>query len=123
MIMKMKHQAELFTKQVDETRSFMKQVVLIFFTCTLFAQISFARSGEELYRKCIGCHGKDAKHAPFEKESGILYGREVEELKIIMKAIRDGDYPSDKLNIIMQKSIKSFSDEDIDLISKYIKAL
>jgi cytochrome c553 len=101
----------------------MKYIVLVFFTCKLFLVDAYALEAEMLYKKCLGCHGRDAKHAPFERENGILSGREAGELKLIMQAIRDGNYKDDKLNKIMRKSIKNFSDTDIDVLSKYIATL
>lgn len=101
----------------------MKYIVLFLFTCKLFLVDSYANEAEVLYKKCLGCHGKDAKHAPFERQNGILSGREAEELKLIMQAIRDGNYKDDKLNKIMRKSIKNFSDTDIEVLAKYITTL
>lgn len=120
----MKHLPEPFMRRVvDIIRSFMRILFLVFFTCTILLSNALSNDGEKLYKKCLGCHGKDAKHAPFERENGVLYGRDKEELKLIMQAIRDGHYKEDKLNKIMRKSIKNFSNSDIENIVQYIQTL
>lgn len=81
---------------------------------------SFSADGKTLYKKCRGCHGIDGRHVPFERPQGILAGRDKVETELIIKVIRDGACPADKLNKIMRKVIGKFSDEDISNISEYI---
>lgn len=88
---------------------------------TLFVSIGFAaRDGKTLYKKCRGCHGINGRHIPFERKSGFLAGRNKEEIKSIIQAIKNGSYPSDKLNNIMQKTISKFSDAEVEVVSEYI---
>lgn len=94
-------------------------VLGVFVITSLYAEVN----AQKLYRKCAGCHGQDGAHAPYERETGILKGRTQEELKIIMTMIRNGEYKSDKINNIMRKAIKKFSDKDIDVVSEYISHL
>lgn len=108
----------------------MKKVVLAVFVVSMtLSNTLVAQSPKEffqqkkLYRKCAGCHGKDGKHVPFEKENGVLHGRDKQELKLIMEAIRDGFYKDDKLNKIMRKAIRKFSDKEIDMVAEYISEL
>ncbi|MBE0491603.1 MAG: cytochrome c [Sulfurospirillum sp.] len=96
----------------------MRLVIFLAIVCSLYG-----KSGQDLYKKCIGCHGQDAKHAPFERQNGVIYGRDPEELKIIIKMIKDGTYKGDRLNQIMRNTIQKFSDEDIENVSVYIKFL
>ena len=81
---------------------------------------SFGADGKTLYNKCRGCHGIDGKHVPFERPQGILAGRDQAEIELLIKAVKDGSYPADKLNKIMRHVIDKFSDEDISTISAYI---
>lgn len=92
----------------------------IFVTLILVLSSSFGADGKTLYKKCRGCHGVDGKHVPFERQEGVLAGREAVEMELIIKAISDGSYPGDKLNMIMKKLINKFSEEDIKNISIYI---
>lgn len=101
----------------------MKFLVSLFFTCVCLVANEAKVDAQQLYKKCVGCHGKDAKHAPYERPAGILHGRTQEELKLIMLMIRSGEYKNDKINKIMTKSIKNFSDTDIDAVSEYISKL
>lgn len=101
----------------------MKFLVSLFFTCMFLVASEAKVDAQQLYKKCVGCHGKDAKHAPYERPAGILHGRTQEELKLIMLMIRSGEYKNDKINKIMTKSIKNFSDADIEAVSEYISKL
>lgn len=86
----------------------------------LIFSFSFGADGKTLYKKCRGCHGVNGKHIPFEREHGVIAGRDKVEIEFIIRAINDGSYAGDKLNLIMQKIINKFSDEDIKNISEYI---
>ena len=86
----------------------------------LIVSFSFSADGKTLYKKCKGCHGVDGKHVPFERPQGVLAGRDKVEIEFIIRAISDGSYPGDKLNLIMKKTINKFSDEDIKNIAEYI---
>ncbi len=99
----------------------MKVLLVYVFTCLLFVNSSLiAQDGKTLYKKCRGCHGIDGRYVPFERENGVLAGREKEELVLTIKAIKDGKYPVSKLSNIMRKTISRFSEEDILSISQYI---
>ena len=81
---------------------------------------SFSAEGKVLYNKCKGCHGVDGKYIPFERERGVLAGRNKAEIETLIKIIRDGNNSDDKISKIMQHVLKKFSEEDIQSISKYI---
>ncbi len=99
----------------------MRVLIVFMFICTLFISNGFAvKDGKTLYKKCRGCHGVDGKHVPFELTNGVIAGRDKTELEFIIKAIHDGNYKDGKLNKIMQKVIKKFSNEEISIISEYI---
>lgn len=86
----------------------------------LIVSFSFSADGKTLYKKCQGCHGMSGKHIPFEREQGVLAGRDKVEIELIIRAINDGSYTGDKLNKIMKKTINQFSDEEIKNVSEYI---
>jgi len=89
------------------------KLLYIFVAFIFILSSSFGADGETLYKKCKGCHGIDGKHIPFERQEGVLAGREAIEIELIIKAINDGSYPGDKVNTIMKKIINRFTEEDI----------
>lgn len=93
---------------------------LVFLILSSVTVVSFAADAQSLYRKCKGCHGKDGKHAPYEKQTGILAGRSEAELVAVITAIRNGQYEQNRVNDVMKKAVKKLNDEDISLLSKYI---
>ena len=98
----------------------MKLYYILIFICTLLVSSSFAaKNGEAMYRKCKGCHGTDGRHAPFEKQRGVLAGRGEIELFVVLRAMRYGYYMG-KPDKIMEKLIFNFTEEDLKLISAYI---
>lgn len=97
-----------------------KWILLLSF---LLMSSAYATDASKLYRKCAGCHGRDAKHAPYEREAGILHGRSQEELEIIITMIKNGEYKKDKINTIMRKAISKLSKDDVKAISQYISTL
>lgn len=97
-----------------------KGILLLSF---LLVSSAYATDASKLYRKCAGCHGRDAKHAPYEREAGILHGRSQEELEIIITMIKDGEYKNDKINTIMRKAISKLSKDDVKAIAHYISRL
>lgn len=101
----------------------MKIFTRTFFLIVLLFSTSYATNGSKLYRKCAGCHGRDARHAPYEREAGILHGRSQEELEIIITMIKNGEYKSDKINKIMRKAISKFSEQDVKDVAHYISKL
>jgi|GEM_PF-5800984 cytochrome c553 len=96
---------------------------VIFISSMLLFSCTYATDASKLYRKCAGCHGRDAKHAPYERQAGILHGRSQEELQIIITMIKNGEYKSDRINMIMRKAISKLSKDDIKLLSGYISSL
>lgn len=97
----------------------MKKWVGFVLAVVSLASLSYA-DGRTLYKKCKGCHGKTAMHAPFEIQTGIIAGRTQEELQAIMIAIKNDAYKDGKLNQIMKKTISRFSNEEIEELAKYI---
>jgi cytochrome c553 len=95
----------------------------IFILSMFLFSCAYATDASQLYRKCAGCHGRDAKHAPYERQAGILHGRSQEELEIIITMIKNGEYKDDRINMIMRKAISKLSKDDIRLLSEYISSL
>ncbi|MDD3323543.1 MAG: c-type cytochrome [Sulfurospirillaceae bacterium] len=96
----------------------MRKVVVLCFLSVLM----FAEDGAQLYAKCKGCHGLDGKHIAYEKGSPIA-GRDKEELKLIMVAIRDGNYKKDRVNFVMRKVVSKLTEPEIEALSAYINLL
>lgn len=97
----------------------MKKVLSLFCLFCFFVPL-FGQDASKLYRQCKGCHGKYGNHPAYERQSGVLAGRTQAELSVIMKAIRDGDYKTGRVNKIMKKSIQDFDDKDIEVLAEYI---
>ncbi len=94
---------------------------ILLVTCMLFVISCFGvQDGEDIYKKCRGCHGIDGKHLPFERANGFLIGRDKTELLHIIKDIHYGSYKKAKINKIMQKVISKLSIKEIESVAEYI---
>lgn len=99
----------------------MRFLLVIILINIFFVSNSFAlKDGKTLYKKCRGCHGINGKHIPFERINGVIGGRDKVELEMIINSIRDGNYKEHKINNIMQKVVKKFTNEEVVIISEYI---
>ena len=103
----------------------MKKII----TVLLLASVSLmAIDGEKLYKqRCASCHGEKATESP---RTGVpaLYGRDVSELALTIRAYRDqdervGTYTMHKDSRIMYDATSSLSRDKIVALAKYISGL
>ncbi|WP_243366363.1 c-type cytochrome [Fundidesulfovibrio soli] len=95
----------------------MKRFLLVSSIClTLafgFAVSGFTADGQELYRKCAGCHGADGGKFKSKAEADILAA---------LNGYREKTFGGDK-KAIMESIAKNLSPEDIQTLAKYISTL
>ncbi len=77
-----------------------------------------ATDGVALYKKCAGCHGVNGEKKALGK-SMIIKGWEKEKTIAALKGYKDGSYGG-TMKGLMKGQVMSLSDEQIELIAKFI---
>ena len=77
-----------------------------------------ATDGVALYKKCAGCHGTNGEKKALGK-SMIIKGWEKEKTIAALKGYKDGSYGG-TMKGLMKGQVMSLSDEQIELIAKFI---
>ncbi|NLC28262.1 MAG: c-type cytochrome [Campylobacteraceae bacterium] len=80
-----------------------------------------AADGAALYKKCISCHGSNAEKKALNK-SQVIAGWPAEKQIAALKGYKDGTYGG-PMKALMKGQISSYSDEEIEAVSKYIESL
>lgn len=84
-------------------------------------KIASISNGETLYRKCAGCHGQNAEKKALDK-SAIIQNWDESKIANALKGYKVGTYGRD-MKGLMKGQVSSMSDNEIDLLSKYITTL
>lgn len=95
----------------------MKRLLLVSGMCLMlafgFAVSGFTADGQELYRKCAGCHGPDGSKLKSKAEADVTKA---------LNGYKEKTYGGDK-KAIMESIAKNLSPEDIQTLAKYISTL
>jgi len=78
-------------------------------------------NGEQLYKKCMGCHGQNAEKKALNKSAII---KNWDELKITnaLKGYKDGTYGG-PMKGVMKSQVATLSQAEIEVLAKYITTL
>ena len=89
----------------------------------LFAGVSslVAADGAAVYKKCISCHGADAKTKALGK-SEVIAGWPADKQIAALKGYKDGTYGGPMKNL-MKGQVANLSDADIEAVAKYVEGL
>lgn len=79
---------------------------------------SAAVDGKKLFMKCVSCHGSKAEKKALNK-SQIIQGWSVAKTSKALHGYKDGTYGG-SMKTVMQGQVKSYSDEEIQAVAKYI---
>jgi cytochrome c553 len=79
-------------------------------------------TGEKLYAKCAGCHGRDGKRSALGK-SALLAGQSASELADKLKAYQEGARNVNGMGNLMQGQVASLGRSDILALAEYISTL
>ena len=82
---------------------------------------AFAADGAKLYKKCISCHGAKAEKKALNK-SKVIKGWPAAETAKALKGYKTGSYGG-PMKGLMKGQVASYSDADIEAVSKYIEGL
>ena len=80
-----------------------------------------AADGAALYKKCAGCHGANAEKKALGK-SKIIKGQPAADTIAQLKGYKDGTYGG-AMKGLMKGQVATYSDADIEAVSKYIEGL
>ena len=82
----------------------------------------FGANGEELFKKCVPCHGMNA-HLNSLGKSKIINTLTPDDIKKALKGYRSGELNQYGLGSAMSPNAKPLSDADIDALANYIPTL
>jgi len=102
----------------------MKRVLVVGVCVAVWAGTAFASeaaSGEQLYKRCIRCHGFQADKSALGW-SDAIGGWNVEKLEGALKGYRSGSYGG-RMKGVMEEQAAALGDEDIRALSEYISSL
>ncbi len=77
--------------------------------------------GKELYAKCAGCHGIDAKKKALNK-SAVIRDWNKEKIVSSLKGYKEGTYGAN-MKALMTNQVKNLSEDDFDALASYILSL
>ena len=97
----------------------MKKVVL---SLVLATASLMAASGEELFKKCVSCHGVNAEKPALGKSEVIAGWDKAKTVESLM-GYRAGTLNKKGMGAMMKGQMATFSDADIDAIAEYISKL
>ncbi|CAM3349671.1 c-type cytochrome [Helicobacter labetoulli] len=96
---------------------------LLFLTLLSFASFAFAEA-PAVFKKCIACHGPDAKKvAPGSKGGVTIAGMAKDELIKELKGYRAKTADNGGAKAIMYGQAANLSDNDIEALADYISKL
>ncbi|WP_110581835.1 c-type cytochrome [Helicobacter cinaedi] len=96
---------------------------LLFLTLLSFASFAFAEA-PTVFKKCIACHGADAKKvAPGSKGGVTIAGMAKDELVKELKGYRAKTADNGGAKAIMYGQAANLSDADIEALADYISKL
>lgn len=96
---------------------------LLFLTLLSFASFAFAEA-PAVFKKCIACHGADAKKvAPGSKGGVTIAGMAKDELIKELKGYRAKTADNGGAKAIMYGQAANLSDADIEALADYISKL
>ena len=95
----------------------------ILFLYLLLNSFLFANNGETLYKqKCQNCHGESGQLSALGHSEAIM-GWEETKTVMALHGYRDKDRNTNGMGTYMKIKMRSFSDEDINALAKYISTL
>jgi len=91
---------------------------LVALTAVAFAEVNLNLAGEELYKKCAGCHGLKAEKKALGK-SLIVADMNVTEISTALLGYKDGSYGR-SMKGIMKSQTTNMSPVNIHNLAEYI---
>jgi len=99
----------------------MKFLKLLAVAIMLLAVSAQAKTGQELFNKCEGCHGTTAQKKALGK-SEIIQGWDVNKTVKVLQGYKTGIYGG-PMKGLMKGQVISYSDKDIENVAEYISSL
>ena len=84
--------------------------------------ITMLANGEELYKKCTGCHGENGELSALQK-SATIGGQESNLTIKELTAYKEGELNQYGLGNIMKLQLESVSTEEIKELAEYIEKM
>ena len=81
-----------------------------------------AADGAALYKKCISCHGAKAEKKALGNKSQVIQGWPAAKSIEALKGYKAGTYGG-PMKALMKGQVASYSDADIEAVSKYVEGL
>lgn len=81
-----------------------------------------AKTGEQIYKKCTGCHGLQAEQKFHPKASAIVHMPSDKRLKA-MQRYKAGNNNKYGMGSVMRDMLKTLDDDEIILANEYIDSL
>jgi len=84
--------------------------------------ITMLANGQELYKKCTGCHGEDGKTSALQK-SAIIAAQESNLTIKQLTAYKNGELNQYGLGNIMKLQLTTITDVEIEELANYIASM
>ncbi len=104
--------------KTTKTLSTLKALVI---AGAILGSTSVMANGENLFKKCAGCHGVHAEKKALGK-SKIINEMSAEEITVALKGYKDGSYGG-RMKGLMKGQVSKLDDTQINSLSKYIATL
>lgn len=88
---------------------------------TTAVKVVATKSGADLFKVCSSCHGVNAEKKALNK-SQIIQGWDAAKIASALNGYKDGSYGG-AMKGLMKAQVIKLSDEDINVVSKYISEL
>lgn len=99
----------------------MRTFVLVFLFLSVNSMLLNAKTGQQLYAQCSGCHGQEGDRAALGK-SNLLQGQSLIELIQKLNDYRNKERNNKGMGLLMTGQVNDFSDKDIVNVATYISA-
>lgn len=100
----------------------MKKSILILLGISLVTLNLSAKTGEELFSKCIACHGSTANKMALNK-SEIINTWDSKKIEKSLLGYKNGSLNVYGMGVLMKGQVKSLTDDDIKTLSEYVSKL
>jgi cytochrome c553 len=83
--------------------------------------VPVAKTGKELFKACVGCHGANGEKVALGK-SKIIQGWDTQKIQSALNGYKDGTYGG-TMKGVMKNQANSLSDTEIKVVAAYISKL
>ena len=116
-------QKEIVEKEMPKQEPIKKEILKEVETITkpVAKVVTAVKTGQDIFKKCIACHGQSAEKKALGK-SQVIKGWDSAKIMTALNGYKDGTYGG-AMKGIMKGQASVLSDDDIKLVAEYISKL